>query len=75
MFSQQSGVKNHFFTIFPGTTAWHRTCHKLEFSASGAADEDTELDHVHIFCDKLYSSYHMTNKNQDKLRTCVQSLH
>jgi hypothetical protein len=75
MFSKQSGVKNHFFTTFPITTAWHCTHHKLEFGANGDADGDAELNHLHIFCDKLYLSHHMTNKNQDKLSTCMQSLH
>jgi hypothetical protein len=57
MFSQLSGDKNHFFTVFPSTAAWHCTCHRLEFGASGAADEDIEHYHLHTGCPRRNVQY------------------
>ena len=32
------------------------------------------VNHLHIFCDKLYLLYHRSPKNQDELISCAQSL-
>jgi hypothetical protein len=60
---------------FLNATVWYCACHRFELSVSDAVDEVAGLHHLHIFCDKLYSLYHRSPKNQDELITCAQSLH
>jgi hypothetical protein len=42
---------------------------------SDAVDEVAGLNHLHIFCNELYSLYHRSPRNQDELISCAQSLH
>jgi hypothetical protein len=68
-------VARLFLDDFPNTTVWHFACHRLVLGASDLVDEVAVLNLLELFCDKLYSLYHRSPRNQDEVIACIKSLH
>jgi len=56
---------------FPNVSVQHCACHRLELGISDAVDKAAGFKHLHVFCDKLYSLYHNSHKNQNELIACA----
>ena len=74
MVGKKSGVTTRLQEIFPNIIIWHCMCHRLELAVGDAVDSVTEVNHIKLFIDKLYSLYHTSPKARRKLEECAKEL-
>ncbi|XP_011373305.1 E3 SUMO-protein ligase KIAA1586 homolog isoform X1 [Pteropus vampyrus] len=67
MLGRKSGVATKMLENFPEIIIWNCLNHRLQLSLDDSISEIKHVNHFKIFIDKIYSIYHQSNKNQNKL--------
>ena len=52
---------------FPEIIIWNCLNYRLQLSLDDSISKIKQVNHLKIFLDKIYSIYHQSNKNQNKL--------
>jgi len=73
MVGKSSGVLTQLKEQFPNIFLWHCMCHRIELAVSDAVKFSSQVNHVQIFLDKLYSLYNQP-KAQRELSKCASQL-
>ena len=55
MLGRRSGVLTRLKQQFPRVQLWHCMCHRIELAIGDSVKDQTEINHMQIFMDKLYS--------------------
>ncbi|XP_037700315.1 E3 SUMO-protein ligase KIAA1586 homolog [Choloepus didactylus] len=71
MLGRKSGVATKLLENFPEIIIWNCLNHRLQLSLDDSISEIKQVNHLKIFLDKIYSIYHHSNKNQNKLLETV----
>ncbi|XP_016001168.2 E3 SUMO-protein ligase KIAA1586 homolog isoform X1 [Rousettus aegyptiacus] len=67
MLGRKSGVATKMLENFPEIIIWNCLNHRLQLSLDDSISEIKQVNHFKIFIDKIYSIYHQSNKNKNKL--------
>lgn len=67
MLGKKSGVATKLLESFPEIIIWNCLNHRLQLSLDDSISEIKQVNHLKVFLDKMYSIYHQSNKNQNKL--------
>ncbi|XP_046958651.1 E3 SUMO-protein ligase KIAA1586 homolog isoform X1 [Lynx rufus] len=67
MLGRKSGVATKLLEYFPKIIIWNCLNYRLQLSLDDSISEIKQVNHFKLFLDKIYSIYHQSNKNQNKL--------
>ncbi|XP_049508812.1 E3 SUMO-protein ligase KIAA1586 homolog isoform X1 [Panthera uncia] len=67
MLGKKSGVATKLLEYFPKIIIWNCLNYRLQLSLDDSISEIKQVNHFKLFLDKIYSIYHQSNKNQNKL--------
>lgn len=71
MLGRKSGVATKLLEYFPKIIIWNCLNYRLQLSLDDSISEIKQVNHFKLFLDKIYSMYHLSNKNQNKLLETV----
>ena len=74
MTGRKGGLCVKLKKTFPNLISWHCFNHRLELSVHDAIKSCTEINHLKIFMDKLYTTYSMSPKNRVALERCASEI-
>ncbi|XP_027459736.2 E3 SUMO-protein ligase KIAA1586 homolog [Zalophus californianus] len=68
---RKAGVATKLLENFPKIIIWDCLNYRLQLSLDDSISEIKQVNHFKLFLDKIYSIYHQSNKNQNKLLETV----
>lgn len=74
MLGRKAGVGVLLQKSFPHIILQHCCNHRLELAVADCLKEVSGINHFQSFIEKLYSLYHMSPKNMNKLKECANSI-
>ena len=59
---------------FPRVQLWQCMCHRIELAIGDSVKDQSEINHMQIFMDKLYNLYYAITRMQRELESCSEDL-
>ena len=72
--SSRSGVLTRLKQQFPRVQLWHCMCHRIELAIGDSVKNQSEINNMQIFIDKLYTLYPTSPRMQRELKSCSEDL-
>ena len=67
MLGRNSGVGTRLKNDYPNIILWHCLNYRLQLILDNSVNDIKQVNHFKIFMDKIYTTFHQSNKNQKQL--------
>ena len=74
MLGSRGGVLTRLKQQFPRVQLWQCMCHRIELAIGDSVKDQSEINHMQIFMDKLYTLYSTSPRMQRELESCSEDL-